>query len=485
MASLRRLRSGIFHSSSAPEPPRPALGCGAAALLALACGGSTVAPAEPAPVADDVAHVGDAPQAAPSAPAAAPEGRPVPPSPSAGCGKAVVAAGAKVARAGRVQTPYLLTLPEGYDGKTPVPLVFAFHGRTRSHQSMFEGDASQLAAQLGPRYAVAYVKSVGPGFDQPREQRDNLQVFDALYPELLGSLCIDAEQVFALGHSSGGLFSELLACERAPQLRGIAAVAGAMVRPECPGRSAALIIHGERDSVVSISRGSAVRDHFVAANGCSSESAPVGTTAGCVAYAGCEPGLPVEWCSHGESTYQDTNHGWPSFASPEIARFFGSLGRLPHVAGTPLVGGANEASGASGAPQVTFGASATGTSSVKQGATCARLTRAGENPWDAQLAFSGLRLEPGRDYVLDYRLWTSALTDVRVKLGLEAAPYNEYWQQNVVASPEPRRFQSRVRLVEQAPGVLALGFQFAGSYARQVPLELCIDQVDLAAAASP
>lgn len=480
LGSLRSLRSNV----SLPALGSPALGCGTAALLVLACGGSTVAPAEPAPVAGDVAHVGEATPATPAAAAAAPSapeaaGRPVPPSPSRGCGKAVVTGGAKVARAGRVQTPYLLTLPEGYDGKAPVPLVFAFHGRTRSHQSMFEGDASQLAAQLGPRYAVAYVKSVGPGFDQPREQRDNLQVFDALYPELLGSLCIDAEQVFALGHSSGGLFSELLACERAPQLRGIAAVAGAMVRPECPGRSAALIIHGERDSVVSISRGSAVRDHFLAANGCSSESVPAGTTAGCVAYAGCEPGLPVEWCSHAEPTYQDTNHGWPSFASAEIARFFGSLARLPHVAGTPLVGGAG------GAPQVTFGASAKGTSSVKPGATCARLERAGENPWDAQLAFSGLTLEPGRDYVLDYRLWTSALTDVRVKLGLEAAPYKEYWQQNVVASPEPRRFQSRVRLVEQAPGVLALGFQFAGSYARQVPLELCIDQVDLAAAASP
>src|SRR5690606_14469791 len=116
-------------------------------------------------------------------------GRAVPPSPSAGCGRASKAAGALNARAGKLQTPFLLTLPEGYDGVRPVPLVFAFHGRTRSHQSMHDGDASHLADELGKAYAVAYVKSVGAGFDWPQEQRDNLEIFDALYARLLGEYC--------------------------------------------------------------------------------------------------------------------------------------------------------------------------------------------------------------------------------------------------------------------------------------------------------
>jgi poly(3-hydroxybutyrate) depolymerase len=81
---------------------------------------------------------------------------------------------------------------------------------------MHDTDASHLAEELGRQYAVAYVKSVGEGYDQPREQRDNLQIFDALYAHMLGKYCIDTEQVFAIGHSSGALFSELLACERAP-----------------------------------------------------------------------------------------------------------------------------------------------------------------------------------------------------------------------------------------------------------------------------
>jgi polyhydroxybutyrate depolymerase len=388
-----------------------------------------------------------------------------------------------VVRAGSLQTPYLVTLPDGYDGTKPVPLVFAFHGRTRSHQSMHDTDAGRLAEGLAGRYAVAYVKSVGGGYDQPREQRDNLQIFDALYSQLLGDYCIDSEQVFALGHSSGALFSELLACERGPLLRGIAAVAGAMVRPECPGRSAALLIHGERDTAVSFSRGSAARDRFLAANGCSHQSSAIGAT-GCVQYAGCEPSLPVEWCVHGEPTYQNTNHGWPSFASAEIERFFGTLGRPPHAAGTPLL--SNESFDAGSEPwQVSFDGGAKGTWSAKNGALCATLDSAGENPWDAQLAYSGLKPQPGRTYVIDYRLWTSAPTDVRIKLGLDAPPWSEYWLENVVATPQPRRVSEHFVLAEQAPGTLGLGFQFAGYYARQVPITLCIDDVSVTLAPQP
>jgi polyhydroxybutyrate depolymerase len=462
------------------------------ALFAAGCAGSSgVAPAEPAapaPAAPDAPLAAEAGPSAAAVPAAAPvaaqpaevaPGRAVPPSPSSGCGKAAKAGGPLVMRTGSVQTPYLLTLPEGYDGKTPVPLVFAFHGRTRSHVSMHDTDASHLADELGKKYAVAYVKSVGPGFDQPREQRDNLQIYDALHQHLLENYCVDTEQVFALGHSSGGLFSELLSCERSSQLRGIAAVAGAMVRPECPGRTAALIIHGERDAVVSVSRGQAARDHFLAANGCSAQSSAVGAP-GCAAYSGCEPSSPVEWCEHGEPTYQDTNHGWPSFASAEIARFFGTLERVPHAAGSALL--SNESFDAGSEPwQVAFMGKAKGKSEVKNGALCATLDSAGENPWDAQLGYAGLPAQTGRTYAIDYRLWTSAPTDVRVKLGLDAPPYKEYWQQNVAATPEPQRVKSQLRLVEQAPGTLGLGFQFAGTYARKVPVTLCIDEVSITA----
>jgi poly(3-hydroxybutyrate) depolymerase len=382
-----------------------------------------------------------------------------------------------VARAGELETPYLLTLPDGYDGSKPVPLVFAFHGRARSHQLLHDVDGSYLAEQLGPKYAVAYVKSVGQGFDLPRERSDNLQIFDALYAHLLAHYCIDSEQVFAIGHSSGALFSEILACERSPLLRGIGAVAGAMVLPECHGRSAALLVHGERDAVVSVSRGRYARDRFLHANGCSQQSSPVGT-AGCVRYAGCEASLPVEWCEHAEPTYENTNHGWPSFASAEIARFLGTLGRVPHAAGTSLIQNGSFAAG-SEPWQVSFAGTARGTSSTQNGALCVTLESQSQNAWDAQVQQTGLKLERGDEVVIDYRLWTSPASDVRVKLGLDAAPYSEYWVKQVAASEEPRRVIDHLVLADPAPGTLALGFQFSGPYARKLPVTVCIDEVSV------
>lgn len=478
MVSLRVSLSSVLVASAlviclgagCTRTPLPAEPQGAASARAAAV-------ASDAPATDVAVVATPAPAAVEMSSSVTAAGRPVPASPSAGCGRASKPAGTLTARAGKLQTPFLLTLPDGYDGARPVPLVFAFHGRTRSHQSMHDTDASHLADELGKNYAVAYVKSIGVGFDWPQEQRDNLQLFDALYERLLSEYCVDTEQVFALGHSSGGLFSELLSCERADRLRGIAAVAGAMTWPECAGRSAALLIHGERDAVVSISRGQAARDHFREVNECRDETTPVGAP-GCVAYSGCEPSSPVEWCVHGEPTYQDTNHGWPSFASGEIARFFGTLGRVPHPAGTPLL--SNESFDTTSEPwQVAFMGKGKGKWAVQNGALCATLDEAGENPWDAQLSHAGLKLEPGHEYAIDYRVWTSASSDVRVRLGLEAPPYNEYWQHSVQASSAPRRVTQRFTLVESPPGPLALGFQFAGTYARKLPLTLCIDEVSI------
>lgn len=436
--------------------------------LGTACASAPApAPEEPKPVAGLSEYAAD--------------WRHVPASPSSGCGHPSSAAGALLTRAGDLQTPYLLTLPDGYDGSKPVPLVFAFHGRSRSHQLLHDVDASHLAEQLGPRYAVAYVKSVGAGFDDPQERRDNLQIFDALYTHLLATYCIDTEQVFAIGHSSGAQFSQILACERSSALRGIAAVAGALVLPQCLGRSAALMVHGERDSVVSVSRARQALFHFMRANGCTSHRWPAGT-AGCVRFAACRHDLPVEWCEHDEPTYENTNHGWPSFASAEIARFLGGLVRAPRLPGHSLI--QNGSFDASSEPwQVSFAGSAKGTSSVKGGALCVTLETQSPNPWDAQVSYSGLKLEPRRGHVIDYRLWTSPPSDVRIRLGLDAAPFSEYWVKTMAATRESQRvIDDKVFLTEPAPGTLALSFQFAGSYARELPVTLCIDEVDITAA---
>jgi polyhydroxybutyrate depolymerase len=229
-----------------------------------------------------------------------------------------------------VQADYVVTLPNNYSAETPTPLVFAFHGRNRTHVQLQTVDAANIQTELGSRYIMVYPKSQGgAGWNFATEVPPSIEFFDALYPRLLESYCVDTSRVFAVGHSSGGYFSIILACRYGSLLRGIGSVAGALQETMCSdGRVAGMFIHGANDTVVANAGGRAARDQLLVRNGCAQSMVP-GSVAPCVAYDACAPGFPVQWCEHQEPTYLDqgtpTNHGWPSFASQAIRGFFDAL----------------------------------------------------------------------------------------------------------------------------------------------------------------
>lgn len=253
----------------------------------------------------------------------------VPPMPgvqgSPGCGQPSPAQGQLSIRVGGVDAPYTVTLPPGYDASAPQALVFGFHGRGRTHLEFQQVDASGIQTEVGSRAVMAYLKSqAGNGWNFAEEVEPNVAFFEAVYAQMLQNYCIDQERVFAIGHSSGGYFSNILGCRFADRIRGIASIAGASQETNCQGRVAALVIHGVRDSVVSFDSGRASRDGYLARNACGTgvQPAPVQP---CVAYSGCADGFPVQWCEHQEPTYENTNHGWPSFASRAVGEFLFSL----------------------------------------------------------------------------------------------------------------------------------------------------------------
>jgi poly(3-hydroxybutyrate) depolymerase len=220
---------------------------------------------------------------------------------------------------------YLVSLPDGYDGDTPLPLIFAFHGRARTFLEFEQIDATQIDQELGSHAIMVYPQAQGgEGWTQPEELSPSIEFFEALYQMMTANYCVDTSHVFAVGHSSGGFFSHILACRYGERLRGIGVVAGTLLENDCTGYVAALMIHGIRDSVVETSRGESARDFLLTRNGCTPDTEP-GPDSHCVTYQGCERGLPVAWCEHDEPTYDDTNHGWPSFASHTIAKFLFSL----------------------------------------------------------------------------------------------------------------------------------------------------------------
>jgi len=228
------------------------------------------------------------------------------------------------------QADYLVTLPPNYSTTTPSPLIFGFHGRNRTYLDFQKVDATKIQTTLGARAVMFYPQSQGgPGWNFAAEVPPSIEFFEALYAQALANYCVDTSHVFAVGHSSGAYFADIVACRYGDRLRGIGDVSGALQERTCTGNVAALLVHGEKDAVVAFSGGVAMRDFYIARNGCSQTTTP-GPDAPCVTYQACQAGLPVAWCQHTEPTYLDkngnpTNHGWPSFASQAITDFLFAL----------------------------------------------------------------------------------------------------------------------------------------------------------------
>jgi polyhydroxybutyrate depolymerase len=308
--------SGAQMESTASPEGTPVIG-GLSAAPGTTAAGTATGPVDAAAPSDA------APASAPMSPLAS-----FPP--SSGCGNANPPQGAGALSIRGAQADYVVTLPANYDPNTPTPLVFGFHGRNRTHVQFQTVDAAGIQTELGSRAVMVYLKSQGgPGWNFEPEVEPSVEFFEALYPQVLASYCVDTSRIFLVGHSSGAYFSHILTCRFAERFRGIGVVAGQQQELDCTnGRVAATLIHGVADTVVPFAGGQAARDYYVARNGCDATSVP-GAVSPCIAYQNCDPGLPVQWCEHTEPTYlennQPTNHGWPSFASRAIGEFFWSL----------------------------------------------------------------------------------------------------------------------------------------------------------------
>jgi polyhydroxybutyrate depolymerase len=254
---------------------------------------------------------------------------------SAGCGKAGRPNEGKV----YVANESWLLFPSSYDGSTPMPVVFGFHGcggDNRGNASRTEYSDLTRNNVLGQDYVVAIPISADSGGCW--NYNTDIGRVRKLYDTLVENYCVDTDRVFATGHSSGAQFIvQLLQGNNSADaehlnFRGMAPVAASAYNHNTP--SAVMYVQGQRDTVRNNSNGKDVVDDFVAANGCSQESAPYagvdgcqsdGTQVdpGCVEYSGCTK--PTVWCSHNDPAYSGTSHGVPCFAAQAMDLFFKSL----------------------------------------------------------------------------------------------------------------------------------------------------------------
>ncbi len=172
-------------------------------------------------------------------------------------------------------------VPASWDGVTPLPLIYGFHGggghRTSAPKvTCPNGDLSNpdcLTAKANAAgYAVVYPD--GTGNRPARNIRtwnagggtgewhcvsgvgcssdvDDMAYLDTVHEEVQRILPVDATRVYATGLSNGGAISHRLACERPARLAAIATVGGAnqyaAAGESCPGGVAVLQIHGTED----------------------------------------------------------------------------------------------------------------------------------------------------------------------------------------------------------------------------------------------
>ena len=262
---------------------------------------------------------------------------------STGCGSGETpVTGPQTLTTGGQEGNYVISLPHGYDPNTPATVGFVFHGANNTEVSCFGGgNCAGVQMSMVDKAILVYPRSFGTSWtNETREQ--NVAWFDDLLSHVKANYCVDEHKVFVMGTSSGAHFSNILGCRRSDVLRAIAPGAGE--RLETTGcettRFAALVIHGIDDGTVAgqgvpFVKGEEARDFYAKQNNCSTETVPPiaqihaevrmlrdaainatprGSTAGifrCADYQGCDDGLPVRWCEHGEDGYDTTTHGYP------------------------------------------------------------------------------------------------------------------------------------------------------------------------------
>jgi polyhydroxybutyrate depolymerase len=218
----------------------------------------------------------------------------------------------------------IVAFPPLYNGSTPVPLVFVFHGANRTNQQQREDDSQTIGSDLERNYVMAFVKSAGTAWDLATDYPR----FQAIRTQILSQLCIDTEHVFAFGQSSGAQFIVQMLGDSRARETGFAAIAPvSSSRYPNPAWSPVptLLIHGLNDTArPGDNNGAMDISQYVQSNQCSGGTTELAVPTcssianraavnpGCVEYRGCA--APTLFCNHDDPNYIDangpTNHGW-------------------------------------------------------------------------------------------------------------------------------------------------------------------------------
>ncbi|MGE3073244.1 MAG: PHB depolymerase family esterase [Dehalococcoidia bacterium] len=200
--------------------------------------------------------------------------------------------------------------PMGYDGTANLPLVFNFHGQSRT---ALEQDVYSNLPAVADEHGFFVVSPEG-GLAQwnivgvyAEDGIDDVGAVAEILDRVESEFCIDSQRVFATGMSNGGQMASQVGCFLSDRFAGIAPVAGLEFQ-DCVGSPMAVItFHGTDDYNVPYDAIPGNVAAWVSYNGCPvmPESDRIGESVLREAYFGCE-GQPVVFY-----TIEGGGHTWP------------------------------------------------------------------------------------------------------------------------------------------------------------------------------
>ena len=130
---------------------------------------------------------------------------------------------------------YTIYVPSSYDGLTPVPLIFSFHGggdTASGHIAI--NDFSELAESenfiaVYPQAAIDPQDGSNAWIHKAPTSHDDIFFIEAIIDTLNNEFLINNDRIYACGYSEGGIFSYELACRLNSRFAAISSVSGSML----------------------------------------------------------------------------------------------------------------------------------------------------------------------------------------------------------------------------------------------------------------
>ena len=307
------VRLGARGGSAGRPPDRtPASNDAAVAVTPADAGVTTVARAPDAAGGNAAGMTAGAPASTGAGAGRAAAGEPaLPMQPSPGCGAAPPTGDGSLQLNGSTAS-YSVEPASAYDPNRAYPLIVTFRGANVT-AAAFRRYLS-LSAVVGADGIVVNADCADNGNTWDL-QRD-LPFFDALIAKLQSQYCIDPRRIYVVGHTTGAVFANAVACLRGGTVRALGSLSGAAPSGMCTGQVAAWVSQGTGDPGLTLGR--ATRDFWVGRNACSTSMSAV-EPAPCVEFAGCAAGAVVRYCEY------DGDLGVPAFATAGLWSFFKTL----------------------------------------------------------------------------------------------------------------------------------------------------------------